>query len=82
MNKMDSIIYHYPPDLFQQLINTIPLLMRSKKDLILFFRGAGVEDKYLADLQQKVNLDKDSINKYEIARTVLKRINEKGESTL
>ena len=32
-------VYHFPPELFQQLVDALPLLTKSKKDLILFFRG-------------------------------------------
>ncbi len=39
-----SVVYHYSPDLLQLLINTIDALHRSKRDVILFFRGAGVNE--------------------------------------
>ncbi len=74
--------YHYPPELFQLLVDTIPLLCRSKKDILLFFKGAGVGLPIMSDLQHKVATDKDSINKYEIARTILSRVNEQGDRTL
>lgn len=31
--------FHYPADLLELLIETIPRLARSKKSVILFFRG-------------------------------------------
>lgn len=77
-----DITYHYPPELFSLLIDTIPLLNRSKMDTILFFKGAGVEKKYLEALEKRVKYDRDNISKYEIVRTVLKELNEGGESTL
>jgi len=77
-----DIIYHYPPELFNLLVDTIPLLCRSKTDTVLFFRGAGVEYKHLSDIEQRINQDKDSITKYEIVRTVISRLNEQGEITL
>lgn len=43
--EMD-ITFHYPPDLMSLLVQTIPRLCRSKKDTVLFFRGAGV-DQYI-----------------------------------
>ncbi|HSC54275.1 MAG TPA: restriction endonuclease [Phnomibacter sp.] len=73
-------IFHYPPELFELLIETIPLLNRSKKSVVLFFRGAGVPDQLLKDISNKLDADKDSINKYEIARTILTRINEKSDT--
>ena len=77
-----NIIFHYPPELLSLLIDTVPLLFRSKKDVLLFFKGAGVASDLTNDLAIRVKQDRGSINKYEIARTVLTRLNEKGESTL
>ena len=77
-----DIIYHYPPELFNILVDTVPVLCRSKKDVITFFKGAGVPSGVTNDLVRKINQDKESISKYEIARTVLTRLNERGEATL
>lgn len=77
-----NIIYHYPPELFNLLVDTIPLLNRAKKDIIIFFKGAGVSESVLNDLTRTIATDKASINKYEIVRIVLGRLNERGESTL
>ena len=74
--------YHYPPELTQLLIDTIPLLCRSKNDVMLFFRGAGTADALIADLQSKLARDRSSVNKYELARTVIERLNTKGDSCL
>ncbi len=79
---MLDIIYHYPPELFQLLIDTIPLLSRSKKDVLIFFRGAGVPHSLTKDLWHRVETDRKNINKYEIARTILSRLNDRGESSL
>ena len=79
--KVD-ITFHYPPELFGLLIDTIPLLCRSKIDVLLFFQGAGVGHDLLDDLQDKVEQDKDSISKYEIVRTTVTRLNELGEASL
>lgn len=77
-----EIIHHYPPELLKLLVDTIPLLCPSKRDVLVFFKGAGVASTITADLAQKVATDKDSVNKYEIVREVLIRLNDKGESTL
>jgi restriction system protein len=77
-----DIIFQYPPDLMNLLIDTIPRICRSKKDVLLFFKGAGVNSILTNDLAGQLKMDKASINKYEIARTVLTRLNEKGEATL
>lgn len=74
--------FHYPPDLFELLVQTIPLLCRSKQNVLTFFKGAGVDGKLMSGVTRKVNEDKDSITKYEIARTVLEKLNERGDVTL
>lgn len=74
--------YQYPPELFELLVNAIPLLCKSKVAELQFFEGAGVSRIYTNDLWEKVNNDKDGIYKTEIARTILTRINQQGDSTL
>jgi restriction system protein len=74
--------FHYPPDLFELLVQTIPLLCRSKQNVLTFFKGAGVDGKLMSGVTRKVNEDKDSITKYEIVCTVLEKLNEKGDATL
>lgn len=77
-----DIVFHYPPDLLSLLVDAIPKLCKSKSDVILFFKGAGVSSYVTNDLVRRINEDKASINKYEIVRTILTRLNEKGEATL
>lgn len=79
---MTDDAYHFPPDLIDLLIDTIPLLCRSKQDVLTFFRGCGITPSILDDLQQRVTTDRAAINKFEIARTVLTRINEDGDRHL
>lgn len=74
--------YHYPPEVLNLLVDTVPLLCRSKNDVLVFFRGAGVSESIMSDLSRRVSVDRENINKYEIARTVIQRINEKGDSEL
>jgi restriction system protein len=57
-------------------------LNKSKKDVVLFFKGAGVHDGLLKDLSDRLKADPKNIGKYEITRTVLQRLNERGEATL
>jgi restriction endonuclease Mrr len=74
--------FHYPPELLQLLIEAIPRLCRSKRDVLLFFRGAGVGDAILSPLEGTLSSDPSSINKFELARTALREINERGDSYL
>lgn len=39
--------YHWPPELMSMLIDTIPLLCRSKDVVLSFLRGAGVPETTL-----------------------------------
>lgn len=79
---MNNIIYHYPPELLNLLVDTIPLLNRSKKDVVMFFKGAGIADSLMMDIARTVQFNPKSITKYEIVRTILSRLNEKGEPAL
>lgn len=77
-----DITFHYPPALINLLIQAIPKLCRAKKDGLIFFRGAGVRQELLQDLDTRIVQDSQSVTKYEIARTVLTRLNERGEAAL
>ena len=79
---ISDIAFHYPPELFSLLVDTLPLLNRSKKDVLLFFRGCGVSEAVFADLATRLKVNASEINKYEIVRTILQRLNERGEGTL
>lgn len=79
---MPDIVFHYPPELFDLLVDTIPRLNRTKLGLLLFFKGAGVPETILADLHVKLTTDSGSVNKFLITRTVLERLNAKGEGSL
>ena len=73
-----EIIHHYPPELLRLLIDTLPLLCRSKQDVLMFFKGAGVSSAMTADLAEKLAADRTGVNKLEIVRVVLVRLNDKG----
>ena len=77
-----DITFHFPPELFNLLVDTIPLLNRSKKDVLTFFRGAGVLDEITGDLTKKLKVSPSEINKYDIVRTVLEALNARGEAML
>ncbi len=73
---------HYPPELLSLLVDTIPRLARSKPDVLLFFRGAGVAHDLYRDLEARLASAPKSLNKFDLARTVLSRLNEGGDKTL
>jgi len=74
--------FHYPPEVFNLLVDTIPLLCRSKQDVVLFFNGAGVAQDDIAEVEHTVRTNRTAINKYEIVRNVLTKVNARGESGL
>ena len=52
--------FHFAPDFLNTLVEAIARLNRSKKDVILFFRGAGVTGNLIDDLAADLKRDKDS----------------------
>jgi restriction endonuclease Mrr len=78
---MDGL-FHYPPDIFNLLVDTIPRLCKSKQDVLLFLKGAGVPDADLDDMQTQVSKNRDAVSKFDIARDVLTKANVRGETGL
>ncbi|QDP71540.1 restriction endonuclease [Legionella israelensis] len=74
--------FHYPPEVFELLVKTIPLLSKSKKGVILFMQGAGVAGSDLSEVTKIVHNNPDIINKYEITRNVLTKVNARGDNGL
>src|SRR5262249_11886036 len=74
--------FHYSPDLFDLLVDTIPKLCRSKADVLIFFRGAGVPETDFRDLRDQLRRDRSSLSTYMIARTILTRLNQLGDARI
>jgi restriction system protein len=79
---MSATSFQYPPDLFGLLVDAIPVLCKSKKDVLLFFRGAGVPTNLVSDIEAQLKQDRQSVGKYDSARTILTRMNEGGDALL
>lgn len=77
-----DITYHYPPELFNLLVDALPRLNRAKRDVLIFFKGAGVGDAYTADIDEQLRTNRDSVKKHEMVRSILQRLNDKGEMAL
>jgi hypothetical protein len=77
-----DISFHYPPDLFNLLIDAVPKLCKAKKDLLLFFKGAGVDKNLLAPYELLLREKKYEFNKYHVTREILTKLNELGERSL
>jgi restriction system protein len=74
--------YHYPPELFELLVEAVPALCKSKPAVLDFFRGAGAPASFLNDWQRRIQTDRDSVKKVDIARSVLRGLNEGGDALL
>lgn len=74
--------FHYPHDIFELLVETIPRLVKAKKDVILFFEGAGVAESDWSEIRRTLATTPKSISKFDIARDVLTRLNRRGDSGL
>jgi restriction system protein len=79
---MSGATFQYPPELFSLMVDAIAVLCKSKKEVILFFRGAGVLASMSADIETALQTNRDSVKKHESARTILTRINEGGDALL
>ena len=78
---MTDLAFHYPPDVFDAVVDAVPLLTRGKRDVILFFRGCGVDRLFLAAIERRI-ADEPKFSKYHITREVLAHVNELGDSGL
>lgn len=74
--------FHYPPELLELLVETVPRLCRAKKGVVLFLRGAGVVDEDLSEVERILATNPESISKFEIVRKVLTKVNVRGDSGL
>jgi len=77
-----DISFQYPPELLRLLIEAIPKLCKSKKDLMSFFLGVGVGRAALQPHEELLQKNKDAFNKYHVTREILTALNEAGESSL
>ena len=78
----DTFSYQYPPELLIVLGNAIPKLFRSKKDLLSFFRGAGVKITTLKPYEEMLLRDRNSFKMYDVTRELLAELNEQGDKAL
>lgn len=79
---MCGVAFQFPPELFSLMVDAIAVLCRSKKDVILFFRGAGVPASMTTDIEIALQTNRDSVRKHESARTIRARANEGGDALL
>lgn len=74
-------VFHYPPDVFEAVVDAVPLLTRSRSNVVLFFRGCGVDRVFLAGIERRLQ-DDPGFKKYHITRAILTHVNDLGDSGL
>ena len=74
--------FHFPPDLFNILVDTIPRLNKTKKDLLLFFQNVGVPSTYLQPYYLLLKTNRSQFKKFDVTREVLATLNEQTEKML
>jgi hypothetical protein len=77
----DDPAFHFPPDLLAAVKDAIPLLTRSKRDVLVFLEGCGVDPAVLQPIWDHLARDS-TISKYRIAEDVLLELNRKADTGL
>lgn len=77
----DDPAFHFPPDVFDAVVDAVPLLTRGKRDVVVFFRGCGVDRRFLAGIEQRT-AGEPAFSKYHATREILIYLNELGDSGL
>lgn len=80
-NEVDTY-FHFPPDLFNLLVDTIPRLNKTKKDLLLFFENVGVPKQYLQTYYILLDRNRSQFKKFDVTREILAVLNEQAEKML
>lgn len=76
-----DLAFHYPPDVFDAVVDAVPLLTRGKHDVVMCFRGCGVERAFLAGIDRRIDVEP-KFSKYHITREILAYLNERGDPGL
>ncbi|MFE2971876.1 restriction endonuclease [Streptomyces sp. NPDC059340] len=74
--------YHWPPELLELLIDTVPRLSKSKEGVLTFLRSAGVSEDLLHGYRELLRADRTAVSKFTMVRDVLGRLNEQGDTAL
>jgi restriction system protein len=73
--------FHFPPDVFNAIVDALPLLTRGKKEGLVFFRGCGVAQDLLRTMDARIDADP-KYNKYHTTRDTLEILNSRGDVAL
>jgi hypothetical protein len=75
-SRMADDVYQFRPDVFKAVELAIPLICPAKKDVVTFFKGAGLRHSRLDDLALAVRWDRESLKKHEMTHELLAIANE------
>jgi restriction system protein len=71
MMGMDEHADLYPPDVYAALVEAIPMICRSKQDILTFFRGAGAHGAELRAFEIMLRDDREAFKKHQVTRALL-----------
>jgi len=74
--------HHWPSDIFELVVDTIPRLVKSKDSVIQFFESCGVPRVHLTEVKQRLAQNRDRITKYQMVRMVVGKLNDLGDVEL
>lgn len=72
-----AISYHFPPDLFNLLVEAIPKINKTKKDLLSFFKNVGTPISLLNKYYPVVISNPKQLSKKDMTREILENLNSK-----
>ena len=75
-----DLAFHYPPDVFDAVVDAVPLLTRGKQNVVMF-RGCGVDRAFLAGIDRRID-GEPRFSRYHITREILAYLNERGDPGL
>lgn len=67
--------YHFPPDLFNLLVEAIPKINKTKKDLLSFFKNVGTPGIIISKYYPIVMTNPKQLSKKDITRDILEELN-------
>jgi hypothetical protein len=74
--------YHYPTELIQLLTEAIPALCPGKRDVLVFFKSAGIPPAVLSDHVSILDNSPEKFRKHIVTKSVLTRLNARGDGLI
>ncbi len=73
--------YPFRPDVYTAVVQAVPLLCKSKRDVVRFFRGTGMSHVRLDALAKQVGLDPESLKNHQMTDELLEIANRDASDT-